>query len=168
MSDKRKLEDECPGDRDESKPKLRCEQCGSVFVRRSHLTSHILSHSTVIKCGSCKKQFRRKDNLLRHKREMHPGEDSLTTEEWACIHCGRMFSNYTQLFQHVTASHPLDQHGGRVLDEGSGDNIPADRNPENFNDSKTSKPMDDFTSVRESALNNVVLDHIIYPSHSEK
>ena len=65
-----------PGTSDRNKNLHNCSECESTFTQKSDLNRHMLSvHSTSnvgekYECNICKKEFKRKDKLMRHK-EIH-------------------------------------------------------------------------------------------------
>ncbi|VUZ57762.1 unnamed protein product [Hymenolepis diminuta] len=57
---------------------FRCNFCGAQFTQRSNLQRHSLRHVGFkpFVCGVCKKEYYRKDHLVRHIEVTHPGTDA--------------------------------------------------------------------------------------------
>ncbi|KAI9193703.1 uncharacterized protein BJ171DRAFT_524288 [Polychytrium aggregatum] len=76
------------------------EGCNATFTRRQNLRSHQSCHSNVRShaCTECNALFRRKQELLRHMRSVHGGEDA---KAWGCPSCGKHFARADALRKHL-------------------------------------------------------------------
>lgn len=56
---------------------FRCTTCNAKFTQRSNLQRHSLKHLGFkpFKCAICRKEYYRKDHLVRHVEVSHPGSD---------------------------------------------------------------------------------------------
>lgn len=85
--------------------KYRCTLCPAKFKGKSHLKSHIVTHSTVkpYACAvqGCKKRFAQKALLDKHG-ETHLNLDK--REQWVCSECGMQFLSKIG-FQHHSNRH---------------------------------------------------------------
>ena len=90
-----------------------CHDCGKYFSKRQYLNRHILSHSK-IKCDYCTSMFSRKDALQIHIRKFH-ADNLLEKQNFDCIHCDCIFTDYTKLIEYISLQHPLprNQIGGQ-------------------------------------------------------
>lgn len=52
---------------------FKCSFCPSAFYQRSHLASHLLTHTgqKPFKCDVCEQAFSRKSSMLRHRETQH-------------------------------------------------------------------------------------------------
>lgn len=82
-----------------------CDLCDKVFLRKTHLNRHKLTHTYHVQCPICKRQFRRNDVLKRHMKNVH----GLIKQAFPCNHCSNVYHTYHELFTHVVENHPLQQ-----------------------------------------------------------
>ncbi|XP_060907352.1 zinc finger protein 135-like [Labrus mixtus] len=75
----------------------RCSDCGKIFNRKEHLTSHMMTHTgeKPFNCSQCEKRFNRKQHLTRHML-VHTGE-----KPYSCSQCEKRFSHESSLTSHM-------------------------------------------------------------------
>ena len=76
-----------------------CESCGTRFIRRADLKSHIkFKHvvQDVLHCDQCSAKFKYHKNLKQHKQEKHGSEESKSK----CPECGKMFNQKRNMKRH--------------------------------------------------------------------
>eukprot|EP00474_Spongospora_subterranea_P008882 CRZ09340.1 hypothetical protein [Spongospora subterranea] len=87
-----------------------CEECGRLFNRRSHLSSHVRTHTgeRPFQCAICKKGFTQSGSLNRHMRN-HDNERRLSIKDdhtnETCMECCRVFLSKKGLSAHQRAGH---------------------------------------------------------------
>lgn len=149
-----------------------CDICARNFTRLDNLKTHKRrvhgeikrDRSTVINenisCDICFKSFSTKSNLTRHIRKVHKQESIKTKREWKCRHCLEIFGNYSTLFNHVEANHPLisRQTGGRqaILKKDHEIETTKQRQNPTEQDNAFEIKGNQNNSNEESALNNAV------------
>lgn len=93
----------------------KCLMCSKVYKTKKLQRQHMKTHCVSYKCLPCDKSFTRKADLEKHKKKCGSTiEQSASPQK--CKHCGISFPDYTSLFEHVVASHPIRsvvQSGGR-------------------------------------------------------
>eukprot|EP00466_Bigelowiella_natans_P010164 jgi/Bigna1/44226/e_gw1.91.36.1 len=78
-----------------------CPTCGRGFNARENLARHKKQHNAeqpTFKCSHCAVEFRRKDNMQAHIRQIHSNNNP------SCAVCSRVFRNDRELSRH------LEQH----------------------------------------------------------
>ncbi len=82
---------------------FKCEHCGKMFMRKTHVTTHIkMVHEQVrdYKCNFCDKAFSTRSNLTKHIHTMHE-----KARDFVCEICNRNFKDDMILKAHVMKVH---------------------------------------------------------------
>ena len=85
-----------------------CEVCGKVFKRAGDLNMHMVTHSNVrdFACNECASKFSRKNDLARHKKEVHGDPPS------PLLQCELCDFKSKKLFR--LKNHQKNQHGMKL------------------------------------------------------
>ena len=102
-----------------------CDFCDRNYESKKQLNRHLNRHLSTYKCDICGKSLSRNYILKKHKEKCKKLKGKKTSTngvstakiikpDLTCKHCGIPFTDYDNLFQHITANHPLNQSGGRI------------------------------------------------------
>ena len=89
----------------ETKEEYQCAFCSNMFSNLSNLKAHVRrkhSEDFLIKdheCETCKKTYRFKENLMRHRKDVHSGKN------YKCDFCGDSFTTEGNLKRHRRTNH---------------------------------------------------------------
>lgn len=77
--------------------------CGSTFTRKQNMKSHMTTHSDdrPHRCNQCKSGFRRRQELLRHQRTVHPPSG---VKQFSCRVCCGSFARADALKRHILSN----------------------------------------------------------------
>lgn len=117
------------------------------------------------------KRVGKKSNLQRHKRKVHKQENTNRTREWKCRYCLKVFGEYSALFSHVEANHPLSQTGGRQAFSANSRELSINNHTPTLNESDDASVKDTVDTndiIEESALRDGVQKRTVYPKGNEK
>ena len=129
--------------------------------------------------------FSRKDALQIHIRKFH-ADNLLEKQNFDCIHCDCIFTDYTKLIEHISLQYPLprNQIGGQQTSPLLSETLKKNRSVtsrqrDTISESNSSKPVtqsatktNDTTSQRhitsrQSALKGSAQNEVIYPRNEE-
>lgn len=83
--------------------RLKCDMCEKSYIIKhelaSHLTKHLRGESMPLECGSCGKQFRRRNTLRYHERKFH--ERNLPLQRYSCEVCQLPCISISRLENHM-------------------------------------------------------------------
>ena len=98
-------------DEDKNNNKNECSQCGATFKHPSSLSRHKKKHQNnntsaaddddSYTCQTCFKTFERKDNLLKHLKNVACQPPSIKETEWKCPTCLKVFNRKSNHTRHV-------------------------------------------------------------------
>lgn len=80
-----------------------CGICEKVFQNQKNLKRHLLVHSDVPKCKTCKKKFKSEEELMEHNKQKH-------STTFVCDQCGNTFERKQSLKRHRTIKHATDDY----------------------------------------------------------
>ncbi|KAK6629614.1 hypothetical protein RUM43_003431 [Polyplax serrata] len=86
--------------------KYKCDICDKGFYTRFDLTNHTILHSgeRPYRCHVCKLTFLYKNNLLYHKKTIHPDPDR-AMESFKCDFCDKTYQSKRSLLVHIQKRH---------------------------------------------------------------
>ena len=86
--------------------KYKCDICDKGFYTKFDLTNHTILHSgdRPYQCHVCKLTFLYKNNLLYHKKTIHPDPDQVP-ESFHCNNCDKTYQSKRSLLVHVHKRH---------------------------------------------------------------
>jgi len=96
-----------------------CKTCKVEFSTVSEKENHDCQHP--FKCETCKKIFRRKQQLEAHKL-VHSG-----LKQYGCEHCGKLFKQMGHLKAHVEEVHEVDKSSNEHVCNECGKGFPSQR-----------------------------------------
>lgn len=84
----------------------KCDICDKGFYTKFDLTNHTILHSgdRPYQCHVCKLTFLYKNNLLYHKKTIHPDPDQ-ASESFQCGSCGKVYQSKRSLLAHIQKRH---------------------------------------------------------------
>ena len=87
---------------------FKCIQCPISFSSNSHLDRHVESehYQLTYTCDLCDDQFKRMDNLMRHKKT-HDTQDESEIQTYDCEICNKSFGRKDALIRHKKTAHEV-------------------------------------------------------------
>ena len=80
---------------------FKCTKCDKVFTRLVNYEKHIIAahgnkkDRVLYKCDTCRKKFKQKENMVRHKNQVHLGD------AFKCRECPALFARKESWYSHI-------------------------------------------------------------------